>query len=51
MAIGLDVVYTWKVADKFQAGITTGYAHYMGKTESGFDLEDAGFIPLATTAQ
>ena len=51
LAIGLDVVYTWKVADKFQAGITTGYAHYMGKTESGFDLEDAGFIPLATTAQ
>jgi hypothetical protein len=51
LGIGLDVAYTWKVADKFHAGITTGYAHYMGDTVSGFDVEDAGFIPLAATAQ
>jgi hypothetical protein len=55
LGIGLDVAYTWKVADKFHAGITTGYAHYMGKTEDlmGLEIEfdDAGFIPLAATGQ
>jgi hypothetical protein len=56
---GLDVAYMWSVSDKFQAGITTGYAHYMGKSEdidTGFgvmtiDFEDAGFIPLAGSLQ
>lgn len=55
LAVGLDVAYTWKVADKFDVGITTGYAHYMGKTSDfmGIEVEfdDAGFIPLAATAQ
>jgi hypothetical protein len=59
LAIGLDVAYMWQVSDKFQAGVTTGYGHYMGKTETitilgeefEFDYEDAGFIPIAGTAQ
>lgn len=55
LAIGLDVAYTWKVADKFHAGITTGYAHYMGKTTDfmglQIEIDDAGFIPLAATGQ
>lgn len=59
LSVGLDVAYTWEVADKFRAGVTTGYAHYMGKTETisllgvevEVDFEDAGFIPLAGTAQ
>ncbi|WP_026710939.1 hypothetical protein [Flavobacterium filum] len=56
LAVGLDVAYTWEVADKFRAGVTTGYAHYMGKTvDLGFgievDVEDAGLIPIAGTAQ
>ncbi|HSN48420.1 MAG TPA: outer membrane beta-barrel protein [Flavobacterium sp.] len=53
--VGLDVAYTWLVADKFHAGITTGYAHYMGKTQDVLglqvEIDDAGFIPLAATAQ
>lgn len=56
LTIGVDAAYTWQVADKFSAGVTTGYAHYMGKTvDLGIlgevKFEDAGFIPLAGTAQ
>lgn len=54
-SVGFDVAYTWKVSDKFHAGVTTGYAHYMGETQEfmglEIDLDDAGFIPLAGTAQ
>lgn len=53
--VGLDVAYMWEISDKFSAGVTTGYAHYFGKTVEFFeieiDLDDAGFIPLAGTAQ
>jgi len=60
LAVGLDLAYLWSISDKFQAGLTTGYAHYLGKSETvdlGFglsttvDFEDGGFIPLAGTAQ
>ncbi|MFN4198615.1 MAG: hypothetical protein ACK4FS_06270 [Flavobacterium sp.] len=53
--VGLDVAYMWSISDNFQAGVTTGYAHYFGKEVEIFgftvDIEDAGFIPLAGTAQ
>ncbi len=45
--LGADVAYTWKVADKFDAGIVSGYTSYLGK--DGFDA--VGFIPVAATAQ
>ena len=45
--IGADGAYVWKVADSFDAGITTGYTSYLGK-----DGADAiGFIPVAATGQ
>lgn len=57
---GFDAAYLWEVADKFKAGITTGYNAYVGKTET-IDLgggntyeikgETTAFIPLAATAQ
>lgn len=54
LGLGLDLAYLWPVADKFQAGIATGYSHYMGKEiETGFgtvEVEDAGFLPIAATA-
>jgi hypothetical protein len=28
---GLDAAYLWKVADNFQAGLTTGYSSFSGK--------------------
>ena len=57
--IGADVAYLWNVADKFSAGVTTGYTAYLAKSQN-YDFgmgpvkmkgNDAGFIPLAGTAQ
>lgn len=53
--LGIDAAYMWNVADKFSAGVTTGYTTYLGKTiDSGFgsfEVPNAGFIPLAATGQ
>ncbi|MGL2987646.1 hypothetical protein ACSVH5_08620 [Flavobacterium sp. RSSA_27] len=53
--LGVDVAYTWKVSEKFEAGFGAGYAHYLGETIDfgGFelDVEDAGFVPVYGTAQ
>ncbi len=45
--LGVDVAYIWKVADSFDAGITSGYTTYLGK--NGADA--IGFIPVAATGQ
>ena len=57
--LGVDVAYLWKVADKFSAGVTTGYTTFLAKTYTyndgftPFELKGdaAGFIPIAGTAQ
>jgi len=49
--LGADVAYVWNVADKFNAGIASGYTTYLGKTISGIDVPASGFIPVAATAQ
>lgn len=53
--LGVDAVYTWKVADSFEAGVGTGYSYYIGKTvDAGFfsvDVEDFSVIPVYGTAQ
>ena len=58
--LGLDVAYTWSVGEGFEAGITTGYTTYLGKTETvdfggglsaEIDYEDVSFVPVAATAQ
>ncbi len=51
---GLDVAYMWNVADKFQAGVTTGYSYYAGKAfDTGFGevKVNGAFIPVAATGQ
>ncbi|MES2240009.1 MAG: hypothetical protein V4497_07085 [Bacteroidota bacterium] len=45
--LGVDVAYTWSVAEGLDAGITTGYTSYLGKKGWG----DASFVPVAATAQ
>ncbi|MBA0884119.1 hypothetical protein [Flavobacterium undicola] len=45
--LGVDVAYTWSVAEGLDAGITTGYTTYLGKKGWG----DVSFIPVAATAQ
>lgn len=57
--LGADAAYMWNVADKFTAGVATGYTSYLGKTyryNDGFTSleikgEAAGFIPVAATGQ
>ncbi len=61
---GVDAAYMWSVADKFQAGLTTGYSYYAGKEVStpsitigaitipGTSVKVNGaFIPVAATGQ
>jgi hypothetical protein len=57
--LGVDAAYLWNVADKFTAGVTTGYTRYLAKSQTyNFGMgevelkaDDAGFIPVAGTAQ
>lgn len=58
--LGLDAAYVWNVADKFSAGVVTGYSTYLAKKETidaGFGVtvevkgEDSAFIPVAATGQ
>ncbi|MFY8111877.1 MAG: hypothetical protein ACOVKP_07710 [Flavobacterium sp.] len=53
--LGVDAVYTWKVAENFEAGVGTGYSHYLGKSVDlgilNFDFEDFSVIPVYGTAQ
>ena len=58
--VGVDVTYLFEVSDGFEAGITSGYTHFIGKDttidfggEGSFtsQVEDFGFIPLAGTAR
>ena len=45
--LGVDAAYTWKIVDKFDAGLTAGYSSYLGKN----DFDSADFVPIAATAQ
>lgn len=54
--VGLDASYLWKINDKFQAGGTTGYTLFNGKTVNfpiigDIKYSNVGFIPVAGTAQ
>jgi hypothetical protein len=57
--LGVDGAYLWNVADKFSAGVTTGYTIYLGERYTYNDgvisfeskIKDASFIPIAGTAQ
>ena len=53
--LGVDAIYTWQVAESFEAGVGTGYSHYLGKTVDvgffSFDVEDFSVIPVYGTAQ
>lgn len=59
MNLGADVAYLWNVADRFTAGVTTGYTIYIGKNYTGYSgnfayemtTTNQDFIPVAGTAQ
>ena len=45
--LGLDLKYQFLDAESFAVGVSTGYSHYFGKEENGFEYSDAGIIPAA----
>jgi len=58
--LGVDVAYLWNVADKFSAGVVSGYTTYIGKNYTGYigsvayemiASPNQSFIPVAGTAQ
>lgn len=49
--IGVEVNYLWNVSEEFDAGISAGYSHFLGDTIGGFDIEDAGFLPIAAAGR
>lgn len=44
---GVDAAYVWSIADKFKAGVTTGYDAFSGKD----GVDDITFVPVAATGQ
>lgn len=50
-AILFDANYLWEVSEEFKLGATAGYINSFGDTIGEFEVEDAGFIPLAAAAR
>ena len=57
---GVDLGYTWRIAENFDLGVTTGYSEYFGKKQTynipGYgtielDAVNSGMIPVAATGQ
>ncbi|MCK0180528.1 hypothetical protein MWU50_14605 [Flavobacteriaceae bacterium S0862] len=46
---GVDLSYMWNVSDDFDAGLSTGYSHFI--LDSEFNGDDASFLPLAGSAR
>lgn len=54
--ISAELNYLWEVSDQFEAGLMTGYSHFLGDSVDlgafgTVDFEDAGFIPLGGAAR
>lgn len=57
--VGADVAYTFEIAKNLNLGLTTGYSHYFGKSETinvlgvsqKLEVKDLGIVPAAVTAQ
>lgn len=49
--IGGDISYLWEVSELFNAGVSAGYSHFLGDSIEGFDIEDAGFLPIAAAGR
>ncbi|WP_279196784.1 hypothetical protein [Chryseobacterium indoltheticum] len=46
-AVGVDVAYQNLITPGFGLGIATGYTHYFGKDNSGYNNNDVGVVPVA----
>ncbi|WP_435525856.1 hypothetical protein [Chryseobacterium indoltheticum] len=50
-AVGVDVAYQNLITPGLGLGIATGYTHYFGKDNNGYNNNDVGVIPVASTFQ
>lgn len=46
-SLGVDVAYQNLVTPGFGLGIATGYTHYFGKDNNGYENNDFGVVPVA----
>jgi hypothetical protein len=46
-AVGVDVAYQNLITPGFGLGIATGYTHYFGKENNGYNNNDVGVVPVA----
>lgn len=46
-AVGVDVAYQNLITPGFGLGIATGYTHYFGKDNNGYNNNDVGVVPVA----
>lgn len=55
MNFGVDVAYMWQIAEKFDAGVTTGYSYFSGKSVDlgpfGELKVNGSFVPVAGSGQ
>ncbi|SIQ76658.1 hypothetical protein SAMN05880574_12425 [Chryseobacterium sp. RU37D] len=45
-SVGVDVAYQNLITPGFGLGIATGYTHYFGKNNNGYNNNDVGLIPV-----
>ncbi len=43
--------YLFEISDDFQVGPSASLIYYFGKSENGFEVEDASFLPLAAAGR
>mgnify|MGYP000203078540 CR=1 FL=1 len=49
--LGVDLSYMWNVSETFDAGLVAGYSHFMGDEIMGFEIDDAGFLPIGAAGR
>ncbi|MCL7764197.1 porin family protein [Polaribacter sp. Z014] len=53
-AMSVEANYLFDVSESFKVGPSVSYSHYLGKNDvlgSGFDVDDASFLPIAAAGR
>lgn len=49
--LAFEASHLWKLSDKFDLGILTGYSYYVVDESNDFPNEDMSFLPIAAAAR
>jgi len=49
--LGVNASCLWQVSEEFDAGFIVEYSHFFGDSFEGFDIDDAGFLPIAAAGR